>query len=98
MNCDDALLLEKIPSEAKEQHLAVSIMRKALKVRDDDVFINARSEDELAGYFTYELAPCPPTHFDDCCSRERNIFSNCHSARRLGTKSPSSTIYSSAHD
>ena len=34
------LLLEKVPPVAKEQRLAVACMRKAVKVRGEDVFIN----------------------------------------------------------
>ena len=40
MNCNDALLLEKVPPVAKEQRLAVASVRTAVKVRGEDVFIN----------------------------------------------------------
>ncbi len=40
LNCNDALLLEKVPPVAKEQRLAVASVRKAVKVRGEDVFIN----------------------------------------------------------
>ena len=40
VNCNDALLLEKFPLVAREQRLAVASVRKALKVRGEDVFIN----------------------------------------------------------
>ena len=40
MNCNNALLLEKVPPVAKEQRLAVVSVRKAVKVRGEDVFIN----------------------------------------------------------
>ena len=40
VNCNDALLLEKVPPVAKEQRLAVASVRKAVKVRGEDVFIN----------------------------------------------------------
>ena len=40
VNCHDALLLEKVPPVAKEQRLVVASVRKALKVRGEDVFIN----------------------------------------------------------
>ena len=40
MNCNDALLLEKVPPVAKEQRLAVASLRTAMKVRGEDVFIN----------------------------------------------------------
>ena len=41
VNCNDALLLEKVPPVAKEQRLAVASVRTAVKVRDEGVFINA---------------------------------------------------------
>ena len=41
LNCNDALLLEKVPPVAKEQRLAVASVMTAVKVRDEDVFINA---------------------------------------------------------
>ncbi len=41
LNGDHALLLEKVPPVAKEQRFAVGSVRKAVKVRDEDVFINA---------------------------------------------------------
>ena len=40
VNCNNALLLEKLPPVANEQPLAVSSVRKAVKVRGEDVFIN----------------------------------------------------------
>ena len=40
LNCNDALLLEKVPPVAKEQRLAVASVRTAVKVRGEDVFIN----------------------------------------------------------
>ena len=40
VNCNDALLMEKAPTVAKEQRLAVASVRKAVKVRDEDVFTN----------------------------------------------------------
>ena len=40
MNCNDALLLEKVPPVATEQRLAVTSVRTAVKVRGEDVFIN----------------------------------------------------------
>ncbi len=40
VNCNDALLLEKVPPVAKEQRLVVPSVRKALKVLGEDVFIN----------------------------------------------------------
>ena len=40
MNCNDALLLEKVHPVAKEQRLAVAIVRTAVKMRGEDVFIN----------------------------------------------------------
>ena len=49
------LLVENVPPVAKEQRLAVASVRKAVKVRGEDVFINTnlvRWQDELAGYFT----------------------------------------------
>ena len=39
VNCNDALLLEKVPQLAKEQRLADACVRKAVKVRGEDVFI-----------------------------------------------------------
>ena len=39
MNSNDALLLEKVPTEAKEQRLAIASVRTAVKVRGEDVFI-----------------------------------------------------------
>ncbi len=39
VNCNDALLLEKVPPIAKELRLAVASVRKAMKVRGEDVFI-----------------------------------------------------------
>ena len=39
MNCNDAVLLEKVPPVAKER-LAVASMRTAVKVWGEDVFIN----------------------------------------------------------
>ena len=39
MNCNDALLLDKVRPVAKEQRLAAASMRKAAKVRGEDVFI-----------------------------------------------------------
>ena len=39
VNCNDALLLEKVPPVEKEQRLAVASVRKAVKVRGEDVFI-----------------------------------------------------------
>ena len=40
VNCNVALLLEKVPPVAKEQRLVVASLRKALKVLGGDVFIN----------------------------------------------------------
>ena len=40
MNSNDALLLEKVPTEAKGLRLAVASVRTAVKVRGEDVFIN----------------------------------------------------------
>ena len=40
LNGDHALLLERDPPVAKEQRLAVGSVRKAVKVRDEDIFIN----------------------------------------------------------
>ena len=40
MNCNDALLLEKVPPVARVQRLAVASVRTAVKVRGEDVFIN----------------------------------------------------------
>ena len=40
VNCNDALLLEKVPPVAREQRLAVASVRKAVKVRGEDVFTN----------------------------------------------------------
>ena len=54
MKCNDALLMEKVPPVAKEQHLAVASVMTVLKVRGEDVFINTnlvRWWDELAGHF-----------------------------------------------
>ncbi len=74
MNCNDALLLEKVPRVAREQRLAVASVRTAVKVRDEDVFINSnivRWWDKLAGYFTYEFnCSMPPTIW-----RNGNIYS-----------------------
>ncbi len=50
--------MEKVPPVAKEKRLALASVRKAVKVRCEDVFTNTnfvRRLDELAGYFTYEL-------------------------------------------
>ena len=38
MNCDNALLLEKVPPVAEEQRLAVASVRMAVKVWGEDVF------------------------------------------------------------
>ena len=40
VNCNDALLLEKVPPVAKEQRLVIAYARKAVKVLGEDVFIN----------------------------------------------------------
>ena len=40
LNGDHALLLEKVPPVAKEQRIAVGSVTKAVKVRDEDVFIS----------------------------------------------------------
>ena len=40
MNYDDALPLAKLPSLAKEHHIAVVSVGKALQVRAEDVFTN----------------------------------------------------------
>ena len=44
MNCNDALLLEKVPPVAKEQRLAVTSVRTEVNVRCEDVFINTNGE------------------------------------------------------
>ena len=40
MNCNDSLLLEKVPPVAKEQRLAVASVRTSVKVWGEDVFLN----------------------------------------------------------
>ena len=40
VNCNDGLLLDKVPPVAKEQRLAVESVRTSVKVRGEDVFIN----------------------------------------------------------
>ena len=40
VNSNDALPLEKVPTGAKEQRLAVASVRAAVEVRGEDVFIN----------------------------------------------------------
>ena len=40
LNGDHALLLEKVPPVAKEQRLVVGSVRKAVKVRNENLFIN----------------------------------------------------------
>ena len=40
MNCNYAMLLEKVPPVAKEQRLAVASVRTSVKVRGEEVFIN----------------------------------------------------------
>ncbi len=44
VNCNDALLLEKVAPVAKVQRLAVASVRTAVKVRGEDVFINTNGE------------------------------------------------------
>ena len=40
VNGNDALLLEKVPPVAEEQRLGIASVRKVVKVRGEDVFIN----------------------------------------------------------
>ncbi|XP_064093841.1 uncharacterized protein LOC135206352 [Macrobrachium nipponense] len=60
---------------------SISVMRNGLKVREDVVAVNSqqlfsriicvlKNDDQLANYMTYELAPKPPSLFDDISVRK----------------------------
>ena len=62
---------------------SISVMTNGLKVREDFVAVNSqqlfsriicvlKDDDQLANYMTYELAPKPPSLFDDISMRKGN--------------------------
>ena len=58
LNGDHALRLEKVPPVAKEQCLAVGSVGKAVKVRDEDVFINTNL---ARSFLMSSIGSMPPT-------------------------------------
>ena len=83
MKAMEGKVFSEIHLQRKNNVRSLASVTKAVKVRGEDVFINpnqlfhrivciVRSEEELAGYLTYELAACPPALFDDCSLRKGN--------------------------
>ena len=107
MKAMEGKLFSEIHLQRKNNVRSLASVTKAVKVRGEDACINpnqlfhrivciVRSEEELAGYLTYELAACPPALFDDCSLRKGNkssIVTVLDDLAPSGNQPPSTAVY-----
>ena len=107
MQAMEGMLFSEIHLQRKSNVRSLASVTKAVKVRGEDACINpnqlfhrvvciVRSEEELAGYLTYELAACPPALFDDCSLRKGNkssIVTVLDDLAPSGNQPPSTAVY-----
>ena len=95
VNCNDALLLEKVPTVAKEQHLSVASVRTAVKVQVrtySKILILCDGRTSLQG-ISYMSSIAAFSVITVWFAVEKQIF-HCHIARRIGIWWQSAIIYS----